>query len=295
MLASVLGSSHRHQVGMFPANLYSEGHDQHSRWFLTSLVSSVALTGQAPFLHLKTHGLLIDNEGEKISKSKGNSNFINTEDLIFGTVKMDGNRKHGYGLDTIRAWAVCNDGDRNAFVDRADIEKANNEVKMIRSLFRVLLGNLSSYESRPFDFSRLTPVDQMMTLRLIRFSVQVTDAYERLDLGEAYRLVQAFIADDLSSYYLEFSRQRLLMKSTTSEYSSTQMVYSRVLLQLLHAIAPVLVNTAQETYQSLPESLKNQSSKSPATVFQMRWFSPAVDVPVESDVVTDFKRQDAFA
>ena len=67
---------------MFPANLYMEGHDQHSRWFLTSLVSSVALTGQAPFSRLKTHGLLIDNEGEKISKSKANTNFISTEDLI---------------------------------------------------------------------------------------------------------------------------------------------------------------------------------------------------------------------
>lgn len=78
----------------------------------------MALTGQAPFLQLKTQGLLIDNEGEKISKSKGNSNFISTEDLILGTVKMDGNRKHGYGLDTIRAWACANDTDQNNFVDR---------------------------------------------------------------------------------------------------------------------------------------------------------------------------------
>ena len=124
------------------------------------MVSSVALTGQTPFLHLKTHGMLIDNEGEKISKRRNNgSNFISTEDLIQGTVKLDGLRKHGYGLDTIRAWAVQNDSDKNAYVERDDIEKANNEVKMLRSLLRVLLGNLASLESNEFDFKKLTPVD----------------------------------------------------------------------------------------------------------------------------------------
>ena len=69
-------------------------------------------------MHLKTHGLLIDNQGEKISKSKDNSNFISTEDLIEGTIKLDGSRKHGYGLDTLRAWAIVKDSDTNNYVDR---------------------------------------------------------------------------------------------------------------------------------------------------------------------------------
>lgn len=103
--------------------------------------------------------MLIDNEGEKISKSRGNTNFISTEDLILGTVKMDGTRKHGYGLDTIRAWACSLDGDQNSFVEREDIERVNNEVKMIRNLLRVLLGNLSGFTGTKFDFDSLTPVD----------------------------------------------------------------------------------------------------------------------------------------
>lgn len=74
--------------------------------------------------------------------------------------------------------------------------------------------------------------------------------------------------DDLTAYYLEFSRQRLLMKSTTEEYSSTQMVYSRILMAITHAIAPVLVNTAQETFQSMPECLKRQQAeRAPLTIF----------------------------
>ena len=109
----------------FPSNLYHEGHDQHSRWFLTSLVSSVALTGQAPFANLKTHGMLLNQSGEKMSKSYayGAANeVLDPEDLISGSVKLDGQRKHGYGLDTMRLWAISKDADTNTYVERADIE-----------------------------------------------------------------------------------------------------------------------------------------------------------------------------
>ena len=77
---------------LFPANICFEGHDQHSRWFLTSLVSSVALTGQAPYTNLKTHGMLLNEKGVKMAKSdvKNQSSLIDPMDLIFGTVKLDG-------------------------------------------------------------------------------------------------------------------------------------------------------------------------------------------------------------
>ena len=100
-----------------------EGHDQHSRWFLTSLVSSVALTGQAPFRQLKTHGLLLDEKGDKISKSSRNS--VDPTDLIEGTIKLSGDRMHGYGIDTIRAWAITKDSDTNSYIDREEIERVN--------------------------------------------------------------------------------------------------------------------------------------------------------------------------
>ena len=77
---------------LFPANICFEGHDQHSRWFLTSLVSSVALTGQAPYTNLKTHGMLLNEKGVKMAKSdvKNQSSLTDPIDLIFGTVKLDG-------------------------------------------------------------------------------------------------------------------------------------------------------------------------------------------------------------
>lgn len=80
------------QSEFFPSNLYFEGHDQHSRWFLTSLVSSVALAGQSPFANLKTHGMLLNESGRKMSKSDptGASAWLDPDDLINGTVKLDG-------------------------------------------------------------------------------------------------------------------------------------------------------------------------------------------------------------
>lgn len=128
---------------VFPANLVLENHEQHSRWFLTSLVTSVALTGHAPFKNLKTQGLLVDSAGNKLSNSKAD---VDPTDLIEGTIKMSGERLHGYGIDTMRAWAIRNDSDKNLEVIVDDIESVNKEVKSIRGLLRILLNNVNVYD-----------------------------------------------------------------------------------------------------------------------------------------------------
>ena len=109
---------------LFPANLVHEGHDQHSRWFLTSLVASVPLTGQSPFANLKTHGLVMNDKGVKMSKADvhNRDSLIDPMDLIAGTVKLDGSRSHGYGLDTLRLWAISKDSDRDTLLDKAELE-----------------------------------------------------------------------------------------------------------------------------------------------------------------------------
>ena len=109
---------------LFPANLCFEGNDQHQRWFLTSLVSSVILTGQAPFANLKTHGLLLNDEGVKMAKSDflRIDKLIDPTDLIEGTVKLNGERSHGYGLDTLRLWAISKDSDNDTYFDKEDID-----------------------------------------------------------------------------------------------------------------------------------------------------------------------------
>ena len=134
---------------LFPANIVLEGNDQHQRWFLTSLVSSVALTGQAPFANLKTHGLLLNDKGVKMSKSDvmNKSGVVDPIDLIKGTMKLGGSRSHGYGLDTMRLWAISHDGDTDSYLEKEELEKVNQDVKLLRGLIRVLLGNLHRYDA----------------------------------------------------------------------------------------------------------------------------------------------------
>lgn len=230
-------SAHSPSQSLFPANIVHEGHDQHARWFLTSLVSSVALTGQAPFANLKTHGMVLNDKGVKMSKAdmRNRESLVDPTDLIAGTVKLDGSRSHGYGLDTVRLWAITKDSDKDTFLEREELERVNQDVRTLRGLIRILLGNLHSYDAsaQPFDFSKLTFLDKIMACKLLKFTVQVTDAYERLDLKQVQELAQDFLARELSDFYLTVSRERLLMREGTPEHLSAQMVYSKVLLTVL--------------------------------------------------------------
>ena len=98
-------------LGVFPSSLVFETFLQHSRWLLSSLATSVALTGSSPFKNIKTGGLIVDDIGEPIQISKTHPD-VDPLDLIEGTVKMSGERKHGFGIDTMRVWAISNDQDK---------------------------------------------------------------------------------------------------------------------------------------------------------------------------------------
>lgn len=98
-----------------------------------------------------------------------------------------------------------------------------------------MLGNLYKYDAKadPFDFNKLTFIDKIMTCKLLKFLVQVNDAYEKLDLKKVYDLTIDFLSNDLADYYLPMSRDRLLMREGSPEHKSAQMVYSRVLVSVL--------------------------------------------------------------
>ena len=90
-------------------------------------MASVALTGQSPFANIKSHGMVMNDKGFKMSKAdtKNKESLIDPIDLIVGTVKLDGSRSHGYGLDTLRLWAISKDSDRDTFVEKKELEKIN--------------------------------------------------------------------------------------------------------------------------------------------------------------------------
>ena len=192
--------------------------------------------------------MLLNENGKKMSKSdpQGAQAWLDPEDLIDGTVKLDGKRKHGYGLDTVRLWAISKDADTNTFIDRDEFEKNSQDIKMLRGLIRIILGSLHTYDAQvnPFDFEKLTLVDKVMACKILKFVVQITEAYEKLSLKEVYLLISDFATNDIAEYYLDVSRQRLVLQEGTKEHISTQMVYSKLLFAFVQACAPILPITA---------------------------------------------------
>lgn len=175
-----------------------------------------------------------------MSKSdiKNKDRLIDPRDLIAGTLKLGGSRSHGYGLDAMRLWAISQDGDRDCYLEREDLEKSSQDIKMLRGLIKILLGNLHKYDAtsssaQKFDFEKLTFVDKIMACKLLKFVVQVTEAYEKFELKKVHDLTVKFLAEDFSEYYLPISRERLMMREGSPEHVSSQMIYSKVLLVIL--------------------------------------------------------------
>lgn len=109
---------------------------------------------------------------------------------------------------------------------------------MLRGLIKILLGNLHKYDAtsssaQKFDFEKLTFVDKIMACKLLKFVVQVTEAYEKFELKKVHDLTVKFLAEDFSEYYLPISRERLMMREGSPEHVSSQMIYSKVLLVIL--------------------------------------------------------------
>jgi len=175
----------------------------------------MALKDQVPFRVMKTHGLLLDDKGEKISKSTSNNNNNLTEEALFdpldfleGSLKQSGERKFGYGVDVMRAWIATKDTDKNIHIARDQLERVNKEVKLFRDVLRVLLMHSLGHVNTVGEFEKLSTVDKMMMVRLLEFSTKVTEMYEKFDLKGVYEVTQRFVVKDVSEFYLEFSKHR---------------------------------------------------------------------------------------
>ena len=134
--------------------------------------------------------------------------LLDPDDLIHGTVKLDGSRKYGFGLDAMRLWAISRDSDVNFYLDRQDLDEINQEMKMFRGLLRLILGNLNTYDASktPFEFDKLTFVDKVLTCKLLKFLSDVQESYDNCNLREVYEHIFRFASTDLTDYYLPLSR-----------------------------------------------------------------------------------------
>jgi isoleucyl-tRNA synthetase len=224
----------------FPADLYLEGADQYRGWFQSSLLTSVASVGKAPYKCVLTHGWVVDEEGKKQSKSLGN--VISPQ---YVTEK--------FGADVLRLWFASIDYTADVRVSENIIEQAAEIYRKIRNTARFMLGNL-------FDFSpdknctEISDTIDMFILSKIKVVIEkCCNAYENFEFSTVVRVIQNFCITDLSGFYLDVIKDRLYADAKSSKQRrSAQTVLYEILNVFVVLIAPILPFTAEEIYSFLP-------------------------------------------
>lgn len=241
------GSTHQGVLierGMkYPADLYLEGSDQYRGWFNSSLITSVAINGYAPYKGLLSHGFVLDGEGRKMSKSLGN--VIVPEKVI-----------QQYGADILRLWVASVDytGDVRISIDM--LKQISEVYRKIRNTMRFLHGNLSDFNPKTdrVAYENLREVDQYVYMRLQEVLKQVREAYDRYEFSSVYHTVNNFVSTELSSFYLEIAKDVVYIEAPNEpSRRAMQTVIYDCLMTLLKVLTPILPHTTEELWSYLNE------------------------------------------
>lgn len=231
---TVMRGSHADILG-FPADLYLEGSDQHRGWFHSSLLISTMLDGVPPYKQLLTHGFVVDEKGEKMSKSKGN--IVRPQEVI-----------EKYGADILRLWVASTDYSGELRYGETIVKHVIENYRRVRNTLRFLLANTSDLTE-----ADLVPVDEM--LELDRWAMAFTQKFQDAVMAEykEYRfhnvvtLLQTYASTDLGGFYLDVLKDRLYTTGATSHARrSAQTALWHITKNFLRLIAPILSFTAEE-------------------------------------------------
>ncbi|HEY6985255.1 MAG TPA: class I tRNA ligase family protein, partial [Rhodanobacteraceae bacterium] len=222
--------------------MYLEGSDQHRGWFQSSLLTSTAIRGRAPYDEVLTHGFAVDAQGRKMSKSLGN---VVAPQKVVDTL----------GADVLRLWVVSTDYRNEMSVSEEILKRVSDAYRRIRNTARFLLGNLDG-----FDTTRhlLTPdrcllLDQWAIQQAYDVQQAVVAAYERHDFPEIVQRVQNFCTNEMGALYLDITKDRLYTMPTDSRgRRSAQSAMYRILEAMVRWLAPILSFTAEEIWQHMP-------------------------------------------
>lgn len=231
------------ELGHTPVDMYLEGSDQHRGWFQSSLLTSIATQGKAPYKQVLTHGFVFGEDGRKMSKSLGN--YIRPDDII-----------KNYGADILRLWAASVDY-------RNDIKIGNNIVGQLTEIFkktrntaRFLIGNLFDFDpnSDYVEYDELKNIDKFALHKLNKLIAEVTEAFENYEFYKYFQSLQNFAAVDLSSFYLDIVKDRLYTAGKKSlSRRACQTVLFENLMALVKILAPVMPHQAEDIWQNVPE------------------------------------------
>lgn len=250
----------------YPADMYLEGSDQHRGWFQSSLLTSVATNGYAPYKTVLTHGFVLDEKGQKMSKSLGN--IVDPMVVINGG--KDQKKEPPYGADVIRLWAASVDYNGDVPIGKTILAQMSDMSRKIRNTARFLLSNLFDFDPAKdiVSYADLPESDRYILHRLAEVTKDITEAYEKFQFSRFFQTIQNFCTVDLSNFYLDIAKDRLYISApNAARRRSCQTVLMYCLEAIAKAIAPVLAHTAEDIWQHLPYPAPTKS------VFQSGWFT----------------------
>ena len=227
----------------FPADLYTEGGDQHRGWFHSSLLTSVAVRGEAPYKMVATSGWTLDEQGRAFSKSLGNG--VDPVDVA--------NR---LGAEVIRLWVASVDFREDVAASESLMQRVSDNYRKLRNTLRFLLGNLHDFTpaTHAVAFAAMEPLDQYILTRTAELDAKIRHAYDTFEFHRAYHALNEFVNTDLSALYLDVLKDRLYTFAPNAPARrSAQTALWRIAETLTRLIAPILSFTAEEVWALLPK------------------------------------------
>jgi isoleucyl-tRNA synthetase len=268
-----------------PSDLYLEGSDQHRGWFHSSLLTSVAMHGRAPYRGVLTHGFTVDETGRKMSKSIGNTLV---PQKLTSTL----------GADVVRLWVAATDYANEMSVSDEILKRMADSYRRMRNTLRFLLGNLHGFDPahHAVAFDDLVAIDQWAIAKAFALQNDVVTAYRNYEFHDIYQKVHNFCVVELGGFYLDIIKDRLYTTGASSApRRSAQTAMYHVAQAMVRWLAPILSFTAEEVWGFLP-GVRNES------VFLNTWHQfplgaervPAIDWPalitLKADVARDLER-----
>ncbi|MEK6603159.1 MAG: isoleucine--tRNA ligase, partial [Nitrospirota bacterium] len=234
----------------WPADLYLEGSDQHRGWFHSALLAGVTTDGRAPYKAVLTHGFVVDGEGRKMSKSAGN--VVAPQEVI-----------KQYGAEILRLWVAAQDYREDIRISPAILAHLVDAYRKIRNTVRFLLSNLADYDPKrdaPAD-DMLSELDRWALMRLHDLIGRVRRGYADCEFHLIIHALNNFCSVDMSAIYLDVLKDRLYtFRKDSPARRASQRVLHETLLALTKLMAPLLTFTAEEIWDSLPESQREAPS-----------------------------------
>lgn len=266
----------KYNAGNYPADMYLEGSDQHRGWFQSSLLISCAINHKAPFKRILTHGFTVDDNGEKMSKSKGN--VVAPESVL-----------KEYGSEILRLWVALSDYQNDLKISKNILKQISEQYRKIRNSLRFILANTNDLNR--IDLNALGEIDKWILNEANRVFSEADALFGEYEFSKSFSLVMSFISNELSGIYFDLTKDILYCESNDSVARvGVQSALCVIAKKLFAFLAPVLTYTINEAVESASPAIKGDLK----SVFDCKYESGGESYELRTDFALLLKIREAF-